>query len=113
MPRGKELSPQIRSRLCELHSIGYGAKRIAKIHPEIPFNTIRTTLRREALRLENHSRPRSGAPKKLTEEQRDHVYDIITHQNPHISTADLLEEVDHAVKERSLRYLLREMGRRR
>lgn len=113
MPRGKELSPQLRSRVCELHSLGYGYKRIHKIHPEIPVSTIQTTIRREAVRRDNQSRPRSGAPKKLSEEQRDRIYDIVTHEKPHISTEDLLKEVNHAIKERALRYLLREMGRRR
>ncbi|KAL7970696.1 hypothetical protein HDV63DRAFT_358049 [Trichoderma sp. SZMC 28014] len=45
MVRGKELSPQQRSQICELHSHGYGYRRIFKLLVE--------------------SRPRSGAPRKL------------------------------------------------
>lgn len=112
MPRGKELDPQTRSRICELKSIGWGAKRIHQKHPEIPLNTIKTTIRRENQRLNNVSQPRSGRPRQLTEEQRDHLYDLTT-TNPHIKMHDLLEEVDHAVKERSIRNLLHEMGRRK
>lgn len=113
MGRGRELSPQMRSRICELHSCGYSYKRIHEIHREIPYSTIRTTCQREASRINNCSRPRPGAPRKLTEEQRDQIYDTVTYQNPHISHKDLLVSVDNAVKERSLRYLLRELGRRK
>ena len=96
--RNTELSPQLRSRICELRSIGYSYKRIHQIHPEVPLYTVKTTCRREALRADNCSRPRSGAPKKLTPEQRDHLYDVAVHQNPHILNRDLLREVDGAVK---------------
>lgn len=108
----KELDPQLRSRICELKSIGWGAKRIHRQHPAIPLSTIKTTLKREKERLNCVSKPRSGRPRGLTEEQRDHLYDLTT-TNPHIKTSDMLEEVDHAVKERSIRNLLHEMGRRK
>lgn len=109
--RGKELSPQTRSRICELNSIGWGYKRIYKKHPEIPISTIKSTIYNERKRLDNHSLPRSGRPNVLTEEQRDHLYDLITN-NPDMKMRDLLESVDEAVKERSIRRLLNEMGRR-
>lgn len=53
MARGLELSVQTRSRICELYYVGYSAKRIHSIHPEWPLSTIKTTLRREALRVNN------------------------------------------------------------
>ncbi|KAH6879841.1 hypothetical protein B0T10DRAFT_372595, partial [Thelonectria olida] len=69
---------------------------------DIPLSTIKTTCRREAKRgSENQSLPRSGAPRKLSEEQRDQIYDTVT-SNPHITQRDLLESVDNAVKVRSL-----------
>ncbi|RYC77209.1 hypothetical protein BFJ63_vAg19917, partial [Fusarium oxysporum f. sp. narcissi] len=80
---------------------------IKKHFPDIPLGTIKTTLRREAQRgADNISLPRSGAPRKLTEEQRDQIYDTVT-TDPHITMRDLLDSVDNAVKLRSLRYLLR------
>ena len=112
MPRGPELSPQMRSRLCELNSIGYGAKRISKIHPEIPLSTIKYTLRKEAIRKNNISMLRSGQPRKLSEEQRDSIYDLTEH-NPDITHKDLLALIDYAIKERALRVLLREMNKRK
>ncbi|WKT54047.1 hypothetical protein QSH57_004631 [Fusarium oxysporum f. sp. vasinfectum] len=113
MPRGKELSPSLRSRICELRRQVLTHSQIKKQYPEIPLGTIKTTLRREAQRgADNASRPRSGAPRKLTEEQRDQIYDTIT-TDPHVTMRDLLESVDNAVKLRSLGYLLREMNKRK
>ena len=113
MPTRRELSPQMRSRICELRSQGFSYGRIAKIHPDIPRSTIITTCRREAIRADNASRLRTGAPRKLTAEQRDQIYDTVTHTNPHITNRDLLDSVDNVVKERSIQYLLRELGQRK
>ncbi|PON24325.1 hypothetical protein TGAM01_v206657 [Trichoderma gamsii] len=66
MVRGKELSPQQRSQICELHSHGYGYRRIFKLLAEVPLSTIKYTCQQEAKRKENQSRPRSGAPRKLS-----------------------------------------------
>jgi transposase len=113
MARGHELTAQLQSRICELRSIGYSYGQIATIHPEVKRSTIITTCRREQLRDDNKTRPRSGPPRKLTEEHRDHVYDLISHQDPHIKIRDLCAEVDHVVKERSIQRLCRELDRRK
>jgi transposase len=97
MVRGLELDPQLRSRICELRSIGWSYNKIHQKHPTISKSTIITTCRREANQVNNVSRPRSGKPRKLPEEQHDHLYDIVTHQNPYITTKDLLAEVDNVV----------------
>lgn len=110
MPRrGKELSPTLRSRICELHSVGYGYKRIHQIHPEVPVSTIRYTIKKEADRSDNKSMSRPGQPRKLTEEQRKQIYETVTSSNPNISNSELLASVGNAVKLRSLQYVLREM----
>ncbi|KAI8689841.1 hypothetical protein LRP88_13857 [Fusarium phalaenopsidis] len=62
MPRGKELSPQLRARLCELRDRGYSFRQIHHCHREVPLSTIRYTIKQEAKRKENASLPRSGAP---------------------------------------------------
>jgi hypothetical protein len=98
----KELSPQLRSRICELSSIHWSARRIHEKHPDIPISTIRTTIRRQASRDDNKPLPRSGRPQSLTEEQRNHVYDVVNHTNPHIKMRDLLREVNDACKKRCL-----------
>ena len=94
-----------------MNSIGWGYKRIHHKHPEIPISTIKSTIYNERKRLNNHTLPRSGRPHGLTEEQRDHLYDLAT-ANPDIKMRNLLESVDEAVKERSIRKLLKEMGHR-
>lgn len=113
MASGAELSPQLRSRICELHSLSYSYTQIHKIHPEVKLSTIKTTCRRENLRVNNTTRPRSGAPRKISEVQRDYIYDIVVNQNPHITNRDLLDEVNAICKERTLQRLLRELGRRK
>jgi transposase len=113
MARGRELSPQLRSRICELRSIGFSANRIHKIHPEIPLGTIRTTIRRESQRDDNTTRVRSGRPRILSEEDRDHIYDIVAHQNPHVKMRDLCREVSDKAKKRTMQRLLREMNLRK
>jgi hypothetical protein len=67
------LSPQMRSKICELTSIGWGYNRIYNLHPDIPISTIKSTVLLERKRNDNQSRQHSGAPQKLTEEQRDNV----------------------------------------
>jgi hypothetical protein len=113
MPR-RELSPQTRARIHELSSIGWSPNRIFKLHPEIPLPTIRTTIRRIKLSgsTDTTSKPRSGRPRALTEEQRDHVYDVVT-TTPHIKMRDLLREVNDDCKKRCMQRLLREMDKKK
>jgi len=108
MARGVEISPQLRSRICELRSIGYSCNRIAKIYRDIPLSSIKTICRRECIRVNNTTRPRSGRPRQLTEEQRHYLYDLVTYENPDIKNRDLVLKVDGAVKERSIQRLMRE-----
>lgn len=49
--------------------------------------------------------------RNLNEEQRDHIYSL-TITDPHIKIRELVDEVDEVVKERSIRKLLNETGRR-
>jgi hypothetical protein len=72
----------MRSCLCELYSIGYSYKHIYEMHREIPLSTIKYTIRKEAIRNKNQSIPRSGVPHKISEEERDHIYDLAIHE-PH------------------------------
>ncbi len=113
MPRGRELTPQMRSRICELRSVNkWGAKRIHRVHPEISLSTIHYTLRNEANRQDNISKPRSGARRKLSDEDRDHIYELIM-GNPHIKCRELLEEVENRVQRSTLWRLFNEMGIRK
>jgi hypothetical protein len=68
MARSNELTPALRERICELHAIGWGYRRIHQRYPWIPLSTIRYTIKKEHERREGVSKPRSGRPKKLTHE---------------------------------------------
>ena len=108
----RELDPQLRSRLCELRAIGWGFVQIHARYPHIPLSTIKTTIYREPTRSNNVSRPRSGQPRRLTEEYRDRIWDKIETE-PHTKENNLLSEVDYVVRKRSIQRLLNEMGRRK
>lgn len=114
MARGPELPPHVRERIYELkRSAKWGAKRIQKhAYPHIPLSTIHYTLRQEAKRSHGISMPRLGGPRKLTEEDRDRVYDAIQ-SRPDITREDLLTEVDYKVKAHSIWRLTHEMGLRK
>ncbi len=109
----RELSPQMRSRICELSTFGLSLNRILKLHPELNLSTIKLIIRREASRIDNASKSRSGRPRALTEEQRDYIYNIVNYTNPYIKMRELLCEVDDVIKKRLLRGLLREMGKKK
>jgi transposase len=80
--------------------------------PDIPRSTIQYTLTQEAKRQKQQSLPRSGTPRKLTGEDRDHIYDTIQ-ENPSILIEDLLGEIDFKVRRQSIWRLTHEMGLRK
>ena len=98
----------MRSRICELRSIGWGAKRIHTKHPNVPLGTIRYTIKKESERVDNQTLPRSGRPRQLTEEQKNLLYELSV-TKPETKMRDMVAAVDGAVKERSIRRLLQEM----
>ncbi|KAI2632090.1 hypothetical protein GGR54DRAFT_582126 [Hypoxylon sp. NC1633] len=102
--RGKELTPEIRNRICELHRLGLTPAKIHAIHPEILYNTIRYTIQREPFRENNVSIVRS----KLTKEDRDRIYKMKT-EDPDIPYDELLAAVDNKIGKQRLGRVLREM----
>lgn len=102
MPR-LELSPTMRVRIVELSSERWSAPRIHRKYPQIPLSTIRSTLKAYPIGTNDFtSKPRSGRPRALTEEQRDHVYDVVNYTNPYIKIRDLLREVNDDCKKSSI-----------
>jgi transposase len=112
--RGPELDCLTRAKICELHATnGWGATTIKKLRfPDIPRSTIQYTLTQESKRIKQESLSRIGRPRKLTDEDRDHIYDTIQ-QNPSILVEDLLAEVDYKVKRMAIWRLTYEMGLRK
>lgn len=109
--RGPELDCLTRARICELHATnGWGATTIKKRRfPDIPRSTIQYTLTQDSKRQKQESLPRSGTPRKLTENDRDHIYETIQ-ENPSISLQYLRKEVDFKVHRTSIWRLTHEMG---
>ncbi|KAJ5883464.1 uncharacterized protein N7473_010350 [Penicillium subrubescens] len=114
MARGPELDVYTRERICELKFTNkWGGRRIKKYRfPDIPLSTIHYTLRMESKRRNSASLYRSGQPRKLTEEDRDRVYDAIQ-SNPSITREDLLSVVDYKVHATSIWRLTHQMGLRK
>jgi hypothetical protein len=66
----------MRARICELHDIGWGYKRIHTRYSQIPLSTIQYTIKKENQRNDQQSLPRSGRPKALTSEQQNHLREL-------------------------------------
>jgi transposase len=95
----------MRSRLCELKSIGLSFSQIHQRHPEIPLGTIRSTIRREKDRDDNKTAPRSGRPRKITEEQLDRLRDLSA-STPDMKYKDLMKEIGADIHKRTLQRTL-------
>ncbi|KAJ5898841.1 hypothetical protein N7495_003585 [Penicillium taxi] len=94
----QHLSPETRSRICELkRTNGWGARRIKKLaFPDIPISTIHSTLRMEDKRVENHRVIGSGRPFKLNDADKKRLYEAVE-QSPDIMIKELLALVDNKI----------------
>ncbi|KAG9242971.1 hypothetical protein BJ878DRAFT_142449 [Calycina marina] len=113
MAGGRELSTQLCARICERAFLGYTARQIKSVYPEICISTIRKTIERFLAEPTCISKPRTDRPHALSERQRDHVYDIIHHTNSHIKNRYLLWEVNVACKKCSVQRLCHMLGKRK
>lgn len=104
MGRSKELTPALRERICELHAIKWGYRRIHQRYPWISISTIRYTIKKEPERQMGVSKPRSGRPKKLADDEARILY-VIT-ETPRVAYKDLLSEISYKVKKDSIQSLL-------
>jgi transposase len=108
MPRGKELSPYMRTKICEARACGLTPKEIAFQH-SVNVDTVRYTLKKERARLENALRPQSGRPRKIDEQTRDYLVNIAFHESPRIQWRSLTriaaEEIGEDVHKRSVQRL--------
>lgn len=104
MPPRKELTPEIRARLCELKAIGWTFTMIHKRYPHIPYSTIQTTIKRESTRKQQHSAPRSGRPKKITPEEQQQLLDLVK-QDQHIKMCELSTAVQSGPSIRTVQRL--------
>ena len=108
----KELDPTLRARICELHSIGWGYKRIHKKHPDISLYCIRYTIQQEDKRNNQRSCPRSGQPKKLSIEQEAFLKQKVE-EDAHIKMRELQATVNYSVSKTTIRRLFRNIHRKK
>ena len=103
MPRRrKELTPDIRARICELNSIGWKLTWIHKRYPHIPYTIIQSTIKQENTRKNQQTLPRSGRPKKISAEEQQHLLDLVEqdqlkyYKGGKIESCDYSQDPDHA-----------------
>jgi transposase len=65
-------------------SYGKIAAQVSRLRREVSWYTVRTTCEREIERVDNASKPRTGRPRVILEEERDKMYDIVEHEDPFI-----------------------------
>ena len=116
MPRGREITPYIRTKICEAKACGLKNKEIAHCH-QVTIDTVKYTLKREWLRVENASHSRSGRPRKIDAPTRDYLVDVAFHESPRITwrclTAKAAEETGESVHKRSVQRLFSQMNMRK
>jgi hypothetical protein len=98
--RGTELTPTLRARICELRDAGlsYGkiAAQVSRLGDVISKSTVATTYQKQKDRVDNVSRPRSRAPRVITEVERDIMMDNVLHQDLYVKWRDLTRECETA-----------------
>jgi hypothetical protein len=72
------------------HNTGWGYRRIYHRYPWFPLSTIAYTIKKEPERILGVSEPRSGRPKKLTEDDKARVLYVVT--EPHVTYEDQWEQ---------------------
>ena len=78
----KSYSPELKEQILKEYQEGYGYRSLARMHPEISINTIRTWLRKTRRGIDitvNHRKGRSGKrkTKSLTLEDYKERYEIL------------------------------------
>ncbi|EED15687.1 hypothetical protein TSTA_051250, partial [Talaromyces stipitatus ATCC 10500] len=76
------------------------------------MTTIRNTIKKEQERINQRSKTRSGAPAKLTEEDKQKLIDLTT-QNPHIKYEELRNAVDNKVTIRTIQNMFQQIHKRK
>ena len=83
------------------------------MHLDIPLSIIRDTIKKEQARGVNQcSKPRSGAPEKLTDEDKEKLLNL-TIQNPHIQYEALRNAVDNRVTIRTIQNMFYQLNKRK
>lgn len=107
-----ELSPQLRGRILELHSLGWSLQKIATKH-QLPKSTVQYTVTKAKERTANQeSLPRQGAPRVISEDQRDALLEAVT-LTPEMTYEALRAQEAPNASIRSIKLLFQEMNIRK
>jgi hypothetical protein len=110
MPRrGKELPPHLRTRICELRSLGWSYDKIYTKHPDVPRSTIAYTCVKEAEQVNNNSKPRVRAPRIVSEDERDSIVEAVI-LTPAMTYKALQAQEAPNASIRSIKQLFQEMN---
>lgn len=105
--RRHQLDVYERTKITTLKSTGLSYKQIHEQLSHIPIATMKTTVQRERKRERNATLPRSGRPRKLSDDEKERVLNLST-EKPRVKCEDLLAEVDQKVCRMSIWRLLQE-----
>ncbi|KAJ5116783.1 hypothetical protein N7456_001131 [Penicillium angulare] len=109
----KQLDVYTRTQICTLKNIaGWSYSQIQAHFPHIPRSTITTTVKREPSRRNNQTVRRTGAPKKLGEEEKKKLLDALDN-DPRITWDDLEKVIDRKAGRHCIRRLFESEGRRK
>ncbi|KAJ5280899.1 hypothetical protein N7478_006271 [Penicillium angulare] len=110
--RGPQLDVYTRTKITTLRLEGLKYKEIHARLPHIPFGTIASTCYLENKRENNTTSPRSGRPRKISEDDRDRMFEAI-YGNPRTKIEDLMDACDCQVYRQSIWRLLKEANMRK
>ncbi|KAJ5722387.1 hypothetical protein N7488_000422 [Penicillium malachiteum] len=107
-----ELDAYTRTQICTLKHTGLTYKQIQLQFPNIPFNTLKSTIQREKNCVKNETSPRSGRPKIITDNDKAVIFAEID-RNPRVKIADLLAKLEVECWAKTLMNCLRECNMRK
>lgn len=111
--RRRQLTPHERVRIVELEAIGWSYKKIQERFSYISMGTIKTTIARANARgPTQETLPRSGGPKKLSDEDKSMLLNAIT-EDPDIKYDHLIQLLNQSVTRQTIWKFLREKNKRK
>lgn len=109
----KQLDVYTRTQICTLRNVaGWTWAQIQAHFPHIPKSTLITTVKREKTRHHNQTIRRTGAPKKLNEDDKKKILAALD-KDPRITWDDLEKVIDRKAGRHSIRRLIEAAGRRK
>ncbi|KAJ5737116.1 uncharacterized protein N7483_002241 [Penicillium malachiteum] len=107
-----ELDAYTHTQICTLKHTGLTYKQLQLHFPNIPFDTLKSTVQRAKNRVKNETSPRSGRPKNITDMDKAVLFAEID-RNPRLKIVDLLAKLEAECCAKTLMNCLRECSMRK